>query len=56
MRDRFTSAALLILASIGLIGALVLSLSNVEVPSEIWTLETVLIGAVAGATIPRKEI
>lgn len=57
MRDRFTSASLLILALVGMIGAIVLTISGNAVPSEIWTLETMLVGAVAGAAIPnRKEV
>lgn len=41
-----------LLALVGLVGILVLLGVNRSVPTELWSTETLVIGALAGATVP----
>ena len=40
------------LAAAGLIGACVIAATGHAVPAELWTIDTVLVGAVAGVAVP----
>lgn len=44
---------LLVLAVVAIIGTVVVSAVGHTVPSELWTIDTVLVGAVAGTTVPK---
>jgi len=46
------SWSLPILAAAGIIGAAVIAATGHAVPLELWTIDTVLVGAVAGVAVP----
>jgi len=43
------------LAAAGLIGACVIAATGHAVPVELWTIDTVLVGAVAGVAVPQSS-
>jgi hypothetical protein len=50
--EKVQTLALPVLAALALIGVFASYITKGSVPSELWTLATVLVGAVAGVSVP----
>lgn len=50
-----TQVGLFVLTLVALVGIVIMALASIAVPSEFWTITTVLVGATAGATIPNRS-
>lgn len=54
MSTTFQSLGLILAVVIALVGTFVLLVLGHDVPSEVYSFDTLVLGAIAGATIPRK--
>ncbi len=55
LRDAVLSIGMVLIALGVIIAVLVLALTNNAIPSELWLLETTLVGAIAGTTLPNRK-